>query len=370
VLDRAAYLKALGRDDEAAAARAEAAAIPPASARDHYLIALGHARADEFGAAVADLNRAVELNPRHYWSRCLRGLCHHNLGEHTLAIADFSHCLGQAEEAWVHVNCGYSLYVLQKRPEAVGEYDAALRLDPNLALARWNRGLALVELGRYADALADFAAGKAAVRDEATRSLNEGVALEGLGRGDDADVAFATALAAAEAAPAPVRKDLLCRYGLAVTRRLPDRAAGAFARVLRDEPDDAGALYGLGVVHVLRGEAEAGLTGFDRAIEARPDFLEARRFRAVVLARKGQAEPALRDVNFCLSREPANGMTLYAAASVTALLGRGDEDMSRQALEFLRRAFAQGYGRDRAAADDDLANLRGRRDFRDLMASK
>ena len=197
-----------------------------------------------------------------------------------------------------------------------------------------------------------------------------GIALEGLGRPDEADAAFATALAGLGTARPEIRILLLCRYGVAVTQREPERAAQAFADVLREDPENAYALYGLGAVLVLRGEATAGLSRFDQAIEAQPDFLEAHRFRAVVLARKGQGETALRDVNFCLAKEPDGGMTLYAAACVSALLGGADDKAAEQAVEFLRRAFDRGYGRDKAAADDDLANLRARPEFRDLVGSK
>ena len=272
--DRAAYLEALGRADEARAARAEAARTPPAGARDHYLLALGHTRAWRYAKAVAELDRAVTLDPRHHWSWCLRGLCHQQLGEHTLTVADFSYCLGQAPEAWLYVNRAYSLYVLGQRADAIRDCDAALRLEPDEPMARWNRGLARLELQQYADALADLDAGKAAVRDEAHWSLNRGIALEGLGRTDEADAAFAAALAGLGAARAEVRALLLCRYAVAVTPRLPERAAEAFLGVLREDPDNACALYGLGAVLVLRGEAEAGLSRFDQAIEAQPDFIE------------------------------------------------------------------------------------------------
>ena len=64
------------------------------------------------------------------------------------------------------------------------------------------------------------------------------------------------------------------------------------------------------------------------------------------------------------------GQTLYAAACVSALVGRGNEAMAAQALDFLGRAFARGYGRDKAAEDDDLKSLHGRKDFRDLVGIK
>jgi tetratricopeptide (TPR) repeat protein len=185
-----------------------------------------------------------------------------------------------------------------------------------------------------------------------------------------ADAAFAAASAAARTAAPEVRRLMRYRYAVAVSQRLPGAAARAFEQLLQEAPEDAQALYGLGAALVLRGEPDAGLRRFDEAIEARPDFVEARRFRAVLLARKGRAEAAFKDVKVCLDRERDNGMTLYAAACVSALVGRGNEAMSQQALAFLRRAFAQGYGRDKAAEDDDLKSLRGRQDFRELIGGK
>ncbi len=369
-LDRATYLEGLGRADEAAAARTEAARIPPASARDHYLLALGHSRARRYAEAIAELDRAVVLNPRHYWSWSLRGLCHLHLNEFTLAVADFSTCLGQAPEAWVYWNRGYALYAAGQRAEAIRDYDAALRLDSSLATARWNRGMARLELGQYADALADFRAAGDAMPDEALRALHEGIALEGLGRADEADAAFALALSASAGASPEVRQMVRYRHAVAITQRRPETAARSFERLLADDPQDAHALYGLGSALVLQGQSDAGLRRFSEAIDIRPDFFEARRFRAVLLARRGRAEEASKDLEFCLARQPEDGMTLYAAACVQALLGRGNAAVAEQAIDFLRRAFAHGYGREKAADDADLKSLRNRADFRALIAGK
>jgi hypothetical protein len=160
---------------------------------------------------------------------------------------------------------------------------------------------------------------------------------------------------------------MLCRYAIAVSARLPDAAARAFARVLAEDSGDAFALYGQGALLVLRGEEAAGLARFDRALEARPDLVDARRFRAVLLARRDAADAALRDIEICLEKEPKNGMTLYAAACVCALLSRDHKDLAGKAIDYLARAFARDYGRDKAADDTDLASLRQRQDFRDLV---
>jgi serine/threonine protein kinase/Flp pilus assembly protein TadD len=368
-LERAAYLEALGDAAGAAEARRQAEQTPPASARDHYLLALAQARAERHAEAIASLDRGLQLDPRHYWSRCLRGLCYQNRGEHALAIADFSFCLGQHAEGWVLLNRGYSLYLLGQRREAVTDFTAALDLEPGLGLAYWNRGTALLELERYEEALADFRRSPATGR-EALCVLNEGLALEGLGRHDDADGAFAQALDRAATEGPEVRRLVNGRYGIAVSQRRPAAAAAALARVLAEEPDDPFALYGQGALLVTQGEEGRGLACLNRALEVRPDFLEARRLRAVVLARRGQTEAAGRDINFCLVREPEGPVTLYTAACVVALSGRGDDQLLAQALTFLEKAVAQGHGWQKAAQDDDLANLRHLPRFRELVAGR
>jgi hypothetical protein len=98
---------------------------------------------------------------------------------------------------------------------------------------------------------------------------------------------------------------------------------------------------------------------FDRALEANPDFLEARRYRAVLLARQGAWDQATRDINGCLDRQPRSGETLYAAACVAARAAEAAPSPRalNQAFDLLERAWSLGSGR-RAHEDPDLAVLR------------
>ena len=80
----------------------------------------------------------------------------------------------------------------------------------------------------------------------------------------------------------------------------------------------------------------------------------------------------MQDINACLEKEPRAGITLYAAACVASLAAGhtgslGSKETAEQALDFLRRAFEQGYGLDKADADDDLATVRGHEGFEGLM---
>jgi serine/threonine protein kinase/tetratricopeptide (TPR) repeat protein len=378
---RAGYRKQLG-DGTGAAGAERAAPIAPVSAGDHYLLAatfllernprdpVGHAEATK--AVLKELNEAVRLNPRHYGSWILRGICHQEQGEHTLAAADFSTCIGLWPEfSWGYFNRACALAMSGQPLEALDDYTAALACDPDMQDACWNRGLVLQQLERYRPALADFEQAARLGRDDAYLYVQRGLALERLGRPEEADAAFQKASARAGAAEARVRSEVRWWYGFAVHRRLPDRAREAFEKVLEESPEHPQALYGLGMLAAEQGKLDRAVGFFHRAVAANPSFVEARRFRAVLLARAGQMEQAQNDINWCLEKEPRSGVTLYAAACLCALAPADSRvDTTEQALAFLQRAFAQGYGQDKAAGDPDLAGLRDHPKFRQVVGKE
>jgi tetratricopeptide (TPR) repeat protein len=250
------------------------------------------------------------------------------------------------------------------KPDAINDYTAALERDPQFAAAQANRGLARIELKQYELALADFDRAMA-LGDPGDGSLmaGRGLALEGLGRHAEADAAFERSFAMAPD-PDPSRIRLKWTYGFAVSARLPDRAKAAFDEVLDRDPRHPQALYGRAMLAMSDGDLAAALRFFSRAIEANPGFLEARRYRAVVLARRGEWDPATRDINWCLEREPRSGENLYAAACVAARAAEATPSPKAvsQAFDLLERAWSLGSGR-KADGDPDLAVLRRDRRF-------
>lgn len=231
-----------------------------------------------------------------------------------------------------------------------------------------NRALLHLEAKRYAAALADLDAAAGPAADEPLRQVRRGVALEGLGRPADADAAFRAGRDAAAGPPA-VRRQMEWAFGFAVAARRPADARAAFDAVLRDDPDNGQALYGLAMLAMAAGDDAAALGHFNRALAAAPGFHAARRYRAVLRARAGDLDRAGDDINWCLERDPRSGDTLYAAACVAALAlaRRDDPRLGDQAAELMARAFARGVGPDKAAADPDLAAVRHVPRFRALL---
>jgi serine/threonine protein kinase/Tfp pilus assembly protein PilF len=374
--DRAACLTQLGETGQAASARKRAAALAPTAPRDHYLLASSLARSGHYDEAVTELNEALRLNPKHYWSLVQRGTCLRQLGKLDLAIADFGRCVGlQPDFAWGYYNLGCVLDHSRQRAAAIDNYSAAIRCDKQFTLAYLNRGLASLELKKHQAALDDFRQAAALGQDDALLHLGWGTALEHFGRASEADVAFALALVRGEALPGPLQVELRLRYGFTVYKRLPEAADRAFAWVLVREGHHPQALYGRAMILVERGEEKAAVACFDEALQWHPGFVDARRFRAVLLARQGNLAAASQDINRCLEAEPKSGITLYAAACVLALAAGQTKDAATarqwedQALAVLQQALAQGYGHHRIAADNDLRALRHRAEFATLLSS-
>ena len=211
------------------------------------------------------------------------------LGNLVAATGDFGRCIGLWPEfSWGYLNRGCALDKSGKKAEAVADYSEAILRDSSLVPAYVNRGLALLELKQYAAALADFETAATPDRHDPSIEAGRGMALEGLGRGQEADTAFQSALAHAATLDESVRTRLLWTYGFAVAGRLPDNARKAFETVLRSHPTQPQALYGCAMIAMGRDHRADALGYFDRALEANPNFSEARQYRAVLLARLGQ----------------------------------------------------------------------------------
>ncbi|MGC8641024.1 MAG: protein kinase domain-containing protein [Isosphaeraceae bacterium] len=373
--DRAHYLALLGKQEESQAARHRAEKTPARTARDHYLLATAWARkrtCDDYRRAIAELDQAITLNPRDYWSSVQRGVCELELGNTVAAAGDFGKCIGLWPDfAWGYFNRGCVLDREGKKAEAIDDYSAALARDPDLVPAYINRGLVLLERKQYSQALADFDRAAALGQDGAAVEAGRGKALEALGRFQEADAAFERALSRAETLDEPARLRILWHYAFAVSERLPDKAQRVFEAILKTSPRHPQALYGCAMLAAGQGRLAEAIHHFDVALEACPDYIEARRYRAVILARTGEWRRASEDINRCLLRDPQDGNTLYAAACVASLNSRQQPEPSTTglAVEFLKRAQLRGEDISKARTDPDLSPIRQSPDFQRLLES-
>ncbi len=117
-------------------------------------------------------------------------------------------------------------------------------------------------------------------------------------------------------------------------RRGLELAFDELLAALRSRPDDYFTHYGLGNLHLGRGELTQALAAFETSLKLRPDFLPALVNIAMTQAQLGEAAAAEASLREALEIEPDNAAALFNLGLL--LLEHGDD---RQAEEHLRAAL-------------------------------
>ena len=83
---------------------------------------------------------------------------------------------GNAESAEIHLDKGNALSDQGDHESAISAYDKALDLNPNLAVAYYNRGIAKGQIEQYREAISDYDAAIRLNPDDADAYNNRGIA--------------------------------------------------------------------------------------------------------------------------------------------------------------------------------------------------
>jgi serine/threonine protein kinase/tetratricopeptide (TPR) repeat protein len=361
---RAELLRRLGRDEEAAAAAANAKEAPSQRAIDHYWEGFERAQRHEYQEAISALEAATEEDPRLFWGWFQLGRCNDALARNGRAAECYTVCLAllpDSGDAYYHRGLARLRDGLYSH--ALADFDQVVRFLPNLASVYLDRGEARLGLNDPTGAATEFTRALKMGADEARGLLGRSKA-----RGLSGDVAGAQRDRAAGLAAQPTREDGWVARGMA---KLPGDSTGAladYAEALKLAPRYLPALQNsAAVLGELPGRGEEAIKLLDRVLEACPDFVPARIGRAVLMARAGRRDAALADARKSLLRDQ-QPVTLYQAACAFALVSQGRADDRREALRLLATALAQGFGQEFVATDRDLDPLRGDDEFRRIVA--
>lgn len=380
-MERARYLDMSNRLEEAHHWRIVAESIRAETAHDLYMLGSAYTRLMTpagYREGVRRLSEATRLAPRHYWSYFERALCNQELGETVLATSDLGTCIGLWNESpWAYFNRGWLLEKQGKKSAAVADYTEAIRYAPDFISPWFNRGLIRLELREYSAALADFEQAKSLGRKDPVVDAGRAMALEGLERHAEADLLFTEVLGRSRHPADATGAQIRWTYAFAVAHRAPQISRRVFDEILEKNPHHPQAWYGQGMLSMKESELREAIVCFDNALQAEPDFLQARRYRAIAFARLGQIPQAVADINTCLGRNPNDADSQYVAACVQALAAqayRTNEAYARvartEALNFLSQAIALGQPASRATADPDLASIADDPRFLQLTGDK
>jgi tetratricopeptide (TPR) repeat protein len=115
------------------------------------------AAAGQYGQAIADYTRAINLNPKDPTAYLQRGLAYEKIRQYQKALEDYSKAIQlQPDDPELYMIRGMLFDIMNRPDSAVVDYSSAIRNNAAFAKAYYYRGLDLERAGQTEAALADF----------------------------------------------------------------------------------------------------------------------------------------------------------------------------------------------------------------------
>ncbi|MBU3627668.1 tetratricopeptide repeat protein, partial [Polynucleobacter sp. AP-Reno-20A-A9] len=173
-------------------------------------------------------------------------------------------------------------------------------IDPNLAEAWSNKGVALKELKRHEEAIAHYDKALGIKPDYAEAALNKGATLKELKRYEEA-IAFADQALSID----PNLAEAWSNKGVALKElKRHEEAIAHYDKALGIKPDYAEAWSNKGVVLNELQQYEEAIAHYDKALGIKPDYAEAWSNKGVVLNELQQYEEAIAHYDKALGIKP------------------------------------------------------------------
>ncbi|NLW36825.1 MAG: tetratricopeptide repeat protein [Syntrophorhabdus aromaticivorans] len=119
---------------------------------------VAHWMMGNFSAAIADINKAIEINPGAALAYLNLGVAYRSLRDYARSIEAFNKAIEyDPKQALAYLNRGVAYYKgLTDSRRAIVDFTKAIEIEPERTENHTSRGAAYVALGEYTRALADF----------------------------------------------------------------------------------------------------------------------------------------------------------------------------------------------------------------------
>jgi serine/threonine protein kinase/Flp pilus assembly protein TadD len=365
-LRRARYLEQLGRAAEAKAEREQAAARPPLTALDHYLLGIERYKEGKIDEAARCFERVLAIQPDHFWAQYYVAVANLLLKRPEEARLALSVCLSQRPTVgWVYMLRGYAHGQLGKFAEGTKDFQKALELTPERdaqAVLYMNRALLWSQQERSDQAIADLKVALTLKPGEYLPHLllaqvyrdrkNWGEAISQLDQ--------AIALRSKKGQGRELAQDYVRRGRLFCQLMKYREALADWERAAELDKADSMACFLLATVHLKRGESKETLLALDeyRKRGGRPTA-EFYRCRGRAHFSLDNHPAAIEDLNQTLQLEPEDAAT-RSARGWAHLASRAHQVALRDFNEAILRRPKDGNAYSgRAYARLNLGNLDG-----------
>ena len=316
----------LGDDDEAIRDYTEAIKQDPTYALAYYNRGLAYETQEDYQRAVDNFTLAIEneyFSPSNVYYE--RGLVYDSLGDYASARDDYTEVINLAD---AHVADAY--YERGRMHYFLGDYRAAVEDNTTLLDLEYdaresifnNRGVAYVELGEYELAIGDFDAAIQIDENYALAYANRGLARRLSG---DYERAIEDYLQAEEAG---YNNTYNLAYGLGISYYNLEQYEQALANLntaLDVDPEDVDALLARGRTHVALGNVGAAIRTFDEVIALDIENVDAYYERGLVFISEENWDDAIGDFENVLLLDAANADAYFQLGFANKELGNPAE---------------------------------------------
>jgi tetratricopeptide (TPR) repeat protein len=241
----------------------------------------GNVRAD-LNLAMADFDRAIELNPRNVLARVSRGRCWRRKGRLDLAIVEYNKAIADDPKCFAALVCrGVARSQQGDLDAAIKDYDRALELAPRSAETFDDRGVAFMYKGDCTRAIADHTRAIKLSPRMAEAFINRGNAWS-------------------------------CTGNL-------QRAIQDYDTAIELSPRSAVAECSRGLARFKMGQTDLAILDYDKAIKLDPDFLGAYLARSDALLRKRDFRRAFADLSYVCNTSTEDRERQYSCQKLRSL---------------------------------------------------
>ena len=292
-------------------------------------------------AAVAALEQALRLDPRHWAAHNNLGIALARLRRFDQAAASFHRAIAlRPAGAQAHNNLANALAEQRRHDEAIPHFQCALRLDPAYPDARLNLGKALLAAARFEEAADQFRQVVELDPGIAKAHRHLGLALAAQGKRDDAIPCLRQAI---ELDP----DDPESHFHLACVLKAASRREEAIAsleRALILRPAYFEVLNVLGTCLTYHGQPERAIDCFDKALALGGESAATRSSRGIALAACGRYDEAMAEYGRALELKPDYVEIHNNAGCALVGLHRYEEALARYALAIdLKPEYAEAH---------------------------
>ncbi|UKO98747.1 tetratricopeptide repeat protein [Nostoc sp. UHCC 0870] len=282
-----------------------------------------------YKAAEVAIEKAIQLNPRAAFF-LNRGILYYELKKWDLAIADYDKAIAiNPELALAYINRGILYQELKKWDLAIANYDKAIAINPELADAYYNRGILYKELKKWDLAIADYDKAIAINPELAVAYINRGILYQELKKWDLAIADYDKAIAInPELAVAYINRGILY-YEL----KKWDLAIADYDKTIAINPELALAYINRGLLYYDLKKMDLAITDYDKAIAINPELAAAYYNRGLLYYDLKKMDLAIADYDKAIAINPELAHA-YARRGLVYL----EKDNKQKAVQDLQQA--------------------------------